>query len=123
MLGTAHSVPTSSGRQSTQSHCGAAGGKGAWAAVDPIGGDIAGKITACLRDDGELIVFGAMSVVTSNVGIRDIMFRGVKVAGCHHSKFDFCPTVVCVRPAHWAAFTTACSTHAAQSRWSGREGI
>ncbi len=57
--------------------------------MDPIGGDIAGKITASLRDDGELIVFGAMSVVTSNVGIRDIMFRGVKVGGCHHSAQAF----------------------------------
>ena len=61
--------------------CGAAGGKGAWAAFDPIGGDIAAKITASLREDGELFVYSLMTVPTTNVGIHDILFRGVKVGG------------------------------------------
>ena len=56
--------------------------------MDPVGGDVAANITASLRDDGELIVFGRMSVPTSNVGIRDLMFRGVKVGGCCRSNHD-----------------------------------
>ncbi len=68
--------------KSAQNVCGAAGGRGAWAAIDPIGGDIAAKITASLRDDGELLVYSLMTVPTTNVGIHDILFRGVKVGGC-----------------------------------------
>jgi NADPH:quinone reductase-like Zn-dependent oxidoreductase len=55
------------------------GGKGAWAAVDPIGGDIAQKITQSLRDDGTLLVYSSMAGMTSNVGIPDLLYRGVKV--------------------------------------------
>ena len=71
---------------------GAAGGRGAWAAIDPIGGDIAAKITASLRDDGELLVYSLMTVPTTNVGIHDILFRGVKVGGSHDSKHNICQT-------------------------------
>ena len=64
------------------------GGKGAWAAVDPIGGDIAHKITQSLRDDGTLLVYSSMTDVTSNVGIPDLLYRGVKVG---------CGTCLCVQ--------------------------
>ena len=55
------------------------GGKGAWAAVDPIGGDIAQKITQSLRDEGTLLVYSSMTGPTTNVGIPDLLYRGVKV--------------------------------------------
>lgn len=50
--------------------------------MDPIGGDVAAKITASIRDKGELLVYSSMTGMTSNVGIPDLLYRGVKVGGC-----------------------------------------
>ena len=71
---------------------GPAGGKGAWAAIDPIGGDIAAKMTASLRDDGELLVYSLMTVPTTNVGISMTSCSEASrwVAVATSSKHDIC---------------------------------
>lgn len=57
------------------------GGKGAYGAVDPVGGPFAEKITASIRDSGTLIVYSAMGGLTTNVGIPDLLYRDVRVRG------------------------------------------
>lgn len=56
-----------------------AGGKGAYGAVDPVGGPFAAKITQSLRDSGTLIVYSSMAGFTSDVGIPDLLYRDVRV--------------------------------------------
>ena len=50
-------------------------GKGAYAAVDSVGGDMLGKLLSAVRPRGTLLLYGAMSGVTFNGQIPDLLFH------------------------------------------------
>ena len=59
-----------------------AGGKGAYAVVDPVAGPFAEQLTASVREGGTYLCYSRLGGFTANVGIKDLLYRGVKV--CRH---------------------------------------
>lgn len=57
------------------------GGKGAYAAVDPVGGPFTEKVTQSVRDSGTVIIYSAMGGLTANAGIPDLLYRDVRLRG------------------------------------------
>jgi|APGre2960657444_1045066.scaffolds.fasta_scaffold00644_10 NADPH:quinone reductase-like Zn-dependent oxidoreductase len=57
------------------------GGKGAWGAVDAVGGELTAVITGALRPGGTVLVYGAMSGMVFTGSIVDVLFRGVSIKG------------------------------------------
>ena len=57
------------------------GGKGAYAAMDAVGGPGVERITNSLRDFGTVLIYGAMSGLQFTGSIVDCLFRGVVVKG------------------------------------------
>jgi NADPH:quinone reductase-like Zn-dependent oxidoreductase len=57
------------------------GGKGAYGAVECVGGDIFASITASVRAGGTAIIYGAMSGLTATYDIPSVLFRGVDIKG------------------------------------------
>lgn len=51
------------------------GGKGAYAAVDAVGGDLTGKLLAGVRPRGTLLIYGVLSGRTFTAGIPDVLFQ------------------------------------------------
>lgn len=56
-------------------------GKMAYGAIDCVGGEITKVVVESLRDNGTLLVSGLLASLHVKVGIRDLIFRGVKVQG------------------------------------------
>eukprot|EP00744_Colponema_vietnamica_P003299 GILI01005077.1.p1 GENE.GILI01005077.1~~GILI01005077.1.p1 ORF type:complete len:361 (+),score=121.06 GILI01005077.1:69-1085(+) len=56
-------------------------GKGAYGAVDCVGGDLTAEITGSLRDNGTILIYGAMSGLAFTGSIVDCLFRNVTVRG------------------------------------------
>ncbi|KAG7666616.1 hypothetical protein Ndes2526B_g04912 [Nannochloris sp. 'desiccata'] len=57
------------------------GGKGAYGAVECVGGDLFASITASVRAGGTAIIYGAMSGLTAVFDIPSVLFRGVTIRG------------------------------------------
>ena len=57
------------------------GGKGAWGAVDAVGGALTARMTGALRNGGLLLLYGAMSGLEFTGSIVDCLFRGVTIKG------------------------------------------
>ena len=57
------------------------GGKGAYAAVDAVGGAGVERLTNSLRDFGTVLIYGAMSGLQFTGSVVDCLFRGVTVKG------------------------------------------
>ena len=53
----------------------------AYAGLDPVGGDLTIKLTGSIRNNGTLIIYGAMSGLTFTGSIIDALFRNVTVRG------------------------------------------
>ena len=56
-----------------------AGGKGAFAALDCVGGEGAAAVSSSVRERGTLILWGAMAGFQTTLFIPDIVFRHVRV--------------------------------------------
>ena len=50
-----------------------------WGAVDPVAGPYAQTMTSLIRDGGQLVLYSRLGGMTANVGISDLLYRGVKV--------------------------------------------
>jgi NADPH:quinone reductase-like Zn-dependent oxidoreductase len=57
------------------------GGKGAWGAVDAVGGPLTQRISGSVRDGGSVLIYGAMSGLEFTGSIVDVLFRSVTVKG------------------------------------------
>lgn len=57
------------------------GGRGAYGAIECIGGDIFAQVTSSVRNSGTVIIYGAMSGLKATFGIPDPLFRCVKIQG------------------------------------------
>lgn len=57
-------------------------GRGAYAGVDAVGGELAGKLLAAVRPQGTLLVYGAMAGWTFTASIPDVLFH-LKVGAAH----------------------------------------
>ncbi|KAL4427108.1 hypothetical protein ABPG77_001112, partial [Micractinium sp. CCAP 211/92] len=57
------------------------GGKGAYAALECVGGDVTQKILQCTRDGGTVFVYGAMASFELKACIPDLLFRDVTLKG------------------------------------------
>jgi len=57
------------------------GDKGAYGAIECVGGDLFASITASVRAGGTAIIYGAMSGLTATYDIPSVLFRGVTIKG------------------------------------------
>jgi NADPH:quinone reductase-like Zn-dependent oxidoreductase len=57
------------------------GGKGAWGAIECVGGALTKAIVSGVRDGGKVVIYGAMSGLDFVGGIPDVLFRGVSIHG------------------------------------------
>lgn len=57
------------------------GGRGAYAAIECVGGELFAKVAAAVRSGGTCIIYGAMSGLTATYNIPDVLFRDVVVRG------------------------------------------
>lgn len=51
------------------------GGKGAYAAIDAVGGELTQKLVEAVRPRGQTLIYGAMSGLTFTAGIPDVLFH------------------------------------------------
>ena len=58
-----------------------AGGKGAWGAVDAVGGALTEAVAGGVRAGGTVFLYGMMDGTKTTVSIVDLLFRGVVVTG------------------------------------------
>jgi trans-2-enoyl-CoA reductase len=56
------------------------GGKGAWGALDAVAGTMTQTLASCVRDGGQIFVYGALGGHVSSISVMDL-FRNVQVAG------------------------------------------
>ena len=59
----------------------ATGGEGAYAGVDAVGGSLTGHLQAGLRDNGVLLVYGALSGITFEGRVLEVLTRNVQIRG------------------------------------------
>ncbi|KAL4459109.1 hypothetical protein ABPG75_013974 [Micractinium tetrahymenae] len=57
------------------------GGKGAYAALECVGGDITEKVVQATRNGGTVFIYGAMAAFSITVCIPDLLFRDVTLRG------------------------------------------
>ena len=57
------------------------GGKGAWGAVECVGGDLLTSVASSVRSNGTVLIYGAMSGLGASFSIPDLLFRGVVLKG------------------------------------------
>jgi NADPH:quinone reductase-like Zn-dependent oxidoreductase len=57
------------------------GGKGAWGAIDAVGGPLTQRISGAVRDGGSVYIYGAMSGLEFTGSIVDCLFRNVAIRG------------------------------------------
>ena len=58
------------------------GGKGAYAAVDCVGGEGTVAVTRSLREHGTLLVWGFMAGFVTSMFLPDFVFRFIQVCCC-----------------------------------------
>lgn len=63
----------------TRLHVFATGGKGAYAAIDPVAGPFSQQIGQSLRDRATYIIYSRLGGMTANIGIADLIYRGIVV--------------------------------------------
>jgi trans-2-enoyl-CoA reductase len=56
------------------------GGKGAWGALDAVAGTMTQTLASCVRDGGQIFVYGALGGFVSSISVLDL-FRNVQVVG------------------------------------------
>lgn len=56
------------------------GGKGAWGALDAVSGIMTQTLAACVRDGGQIFIYGVLGGTTLSMGTLDL-WRGVKISG------------------------------------------
>ena len=56
------------------------GGRGAWGALDAVGGAMTGTLAASVRDDGQVFLYGVLSGFSTTLDSMDLI-RGVSVTG------------------------------------------
>jgi trans-2-enoyl-CoA reductase len=61
------------------------GGKGAWGALDAVAGTMTQTLASCVRDGGQIFVYGVLGGFVSCISVMDL-FRNVQVAGWTLSK-------------------------------------
>ena len=81
-------------RMTNREACGA-GGKGAYAAVDAVGGQMTKQLSLALRDGGTVYVYGALSNEPIQVDNLEIVYKftRVEVSSCpcaYHWRFAVC---------------------------------
>jgi trans-2-enoyl-CoA reductase len=57
------------------------GGKGAWGALDAIAGSMTQTLASCVRDGGQIFVYGRLSGNVVSIDVMDLLDRNVQVAG------------------------------------------
>ena len=57
------------------------GGRGAWGALDPVGGESTALAASVTRAGGTVIVYGMLGGGSSSVSIPDLIMRGVNLRG------------------------------------------
>ena len=57
------------------------GGKGAYGAIECVGGEVTKGVVSSVRNNGIVFLYGAMGGLEISAGIPDILFRGVTVKG------------------------------------------
>eukprot|EP00884_Botryococcus_braunii_P004728 jgi/Botrbrau1/14256/Bobra.113_2s0004.2 len=57
------------------------GGRGAYAALDAVGGPSTGLMASCTRSGGEVIAYGTLAANHCTASLDDVMFRDVKLRG------------------------------------------
>ena len=50
-----------------------------WGAVDPVAGPYAQTVSGMIRDGGQYVLYSRLGGMTANVGISDLLYRGVTV--------------------------------------------
>ena len=50
-----------------------------WGAVDPVAGPYAQTMSSMIRDGGQYVLYSRLGGMTANVGIPDLLYRGVTV--------------------------------------------
>ena len=63
------------------------GGRGCWGGIDSVGADVTPVLTACIRNGGTLLIYGAMGGLTFQGSIVDCLFRDVHIRGFWISPF------------------------------------
>lgn len=61
------------------------GGKGAYAAIDAVSGEVTQKVAMALRDGGTVYVYGALSGDPIQVDTLDTLYKYKKVEVWYHS--------------------------------------
>jgi trans-2-enoyl-CoA reductase len=56
-------------------------GKGAYGAIECVGGEVCKGVVSSVRNNGVVFLYGAMGGLEITCGIPDILFRGVQVKG------------------------------------------
>ena len=56
-------------------------GKGAYAAVDPVAGPMTKTMAAATRDNGTVLLYGALAGFEFTAGVADVLFRYVTIHG------------------------------------------
>ena len=80
-------------------------GKGAYAGVDAVGGELTGELLKGIRPKGTLAIYGILSGFKFEGNIRDVLF---------HIKVKPCALIASFRPAHACGYVTcrpACLGH------------
>ncbi|KAI3438921.1 hypothetical protein D9Q98_001335 [Chlorella vulgaris] len=57
------------------------GGKGAYATLECVGGEITEQLVKATRNNGTVVVYGAMAAFSFCSGVHDVLFRGVTIKG------------------------------------------
>lgn len=57
------------------------GGSMAWGGIDAVGGELTAKVTGSIRNDGTVLIYGAMSGLQFTGSIVDALFRNVTTRG------------------------------------------
>ncbi len=50
-----------------------------WGALDPVAGPYAQTVSGMIRDGGQYVLYSRLGGMTANVGISDLLYRGVTV--------------------------------------------
>jgi trans-2-enoyl-CoA reductase len=57
------------------------GGKGAWGALDSVAGTMTQTLASCVRDGGQIFVYGRVSGLVLSINVMDLLDRKVQIAG------------------------------------------
>lgn len=84
-----------------------AGGKGAYAVIDPVAGPFAEQLTKSVRNGGTYMLYSRLGGMTAHVGIADLLYRGVTVCSdvslCLHRELCFHREIALLHPTYIAS--------------------